>query len=353
MTGSSGGTVFALVGAQWGSEGKGVIAAAIAHRFAAAVRVGGPNAGHSLYHRGVLYKMRSVPCLWVNEGARLFIGAGAVVNAGLLERELASLPFPVSITIDPVAVLITEEHEHTEARVIRASIGSTAEGVGEARVSRIRRAGGVELAGDHKWSGAVTVAGVASLIDGIVTDGGVVMLEGTQGSGLSLFHGTEYPFATSADTNASGLASEAGVAPSVVGHVQLVMRTFPIRVAGNSGPMGDELTWGYFIDRGVVDQPEQTTVTRKTRRIAEFRPDEIDVAMRLNKPCGVWLTFGDYLDVSMRGGASVRGSGPIMDFVSYVEAEWGVPVLGVGTGPTGSDFAVARLRDECLHGREW
>lgn len=352
------GTALALVGAQWGSEGKGVIAGAIAHHFAAAVRTGGPNAGHSLYFERSLRKMRQVPCVWVNPEAELFIGAGAVVNVAVLDAELRSLPERVRVTIDPLAVLVAPEYEHAEAETIRATIGSTAEGVGEARVARLRRID-ARLTSQwdwSSWSGRVVVGDVAARIAAILADSGLVMLEGTQGSGLSLIHGTQYPYVTSADTNASGLAADAGIAPSDVGHVHLVARSFPIRVAGNSGPMGDEMSWDWFVERGLVEQPEQTTVTRKVRRIAAWHRGVFEKALLLNRPCGIWLTFGDYLDPSIKGQTSVI-DGPALEFARSLEAEYGIPVLGIGTGPVTDDrgvydWALARLAS-CAHGVEW
>ena len=353
------GGALALVGSQWGSEGKGVVAGYLEAGFDAAVRVGGPNAGHSLYHGGVLYKMRSVPCLWVNKDAKLFIGAGAVVNADLLQDELDSLPYRVEVAIDPTAVLITEEDEHAELATIRQTIGSTAEGVGEARVARMRRRGDARMAADYPWPRSIRLADVAWEVNHLIDSGGWVMLEGTQGSGLSLFHGTYYPYATSSDTNASGLASEAGIAPSDVKHVHLVARTFPIRVAGNSGPMGKELEWRQLVEKGIVSEPEQTTVTHKIRRISEWFEPVFERAVRLNQPCGIWLTFGDYLDPSIRGSRDVTDSAAVMAFAKGLEDRYDVPVLGVGTGPAKDergqvyDFATARLEKRCSHGDAW
>lgn len=352
------GKAMALIGAQWGSEGKGVIAHLLADHFDAAVRVGGPNAGHSFYEDRVLYVARSVPCVWTNPDAGLFIGAGATINPHLLEAELEETD--TDIMVDPVAVIITEEMEHAELSTIREKIGSTAEGVGEARVARMRRNGGAIMAGDYKgWSDRVKIGDVSEALDEIMEEGGLVFLEGTQGSGLSLLHGTHYPWATSTDTNSSGLASEVGIAPSDVGHVQLVARTFPIRVAGNSGPMGKELDWSYFVDRGLAPAPERTTVTKKVRRISEWYWPVVEKAVRMNKPCGLWLTFGDYLDPEVRGATDISGSRPVNDFIDMVVGQLGVPVLGVGTGPVKDaggvtvDFATARVSTHCSHGVAW
>lgn len=124
----------AIIGAQFGSEGKGVVAAALAGRFDAAVRVGGPNAGHSfrvMDDTGDLrtYKMRGVPCAWVNPGCDLYIGAGAVVDPHLLSRELNDLPAHVRVYVDANAAVVTEEDVEAEThRGLRDAVGSTLEG---------------------------------------------------------------------------------------------------------------------------------------------------------------------------------------------------------------------------------
>jgi adenylosuccinate synthase len=352
------GTAMALIGAQWGSEGKGVIAHLLAGHFDGAVRVGGPNAGHSFYEDGRLYVARSVPCVWTNPDVELFIGAGAAINPDLLMAELEETD--TDITVDPVAVIITEEMEHRELGSIRAKIGSTAEGVGEARVARMRRNGDAMLARDYTgWSDRVRIGSVSKDVAKIIEFGGLVFLEGTQGSGLSLLHGTRYPFATSTDTNSSGLASEVGIAPSDVGHVQLVARTFPIRVAGNSGPMGEELDWSYFVERGLAPAPEKTTVTKKVRRISEWYWPVVDDAVRLNRPCGLWLTFGDYLDPEVLGTTDISDSPAICQFIDELTDRYDFPVLGVGTGPVKDadgeiiDWATARVSSKCAHGVAW
>ncbi len=251
---------------------------------------------------------------------------------------------------------------------IREMIGSTGEGVGQARVSKIEREGKARLARDYDWprsklgvGRAIEIGDVASLAADLMEAGGRIMLEGTQGSGLSLHHGT-YPFVTSTDTNASGIAAEAGIAPSRVRCTQLVIRTFPIRVAGNSGPMGgEELDWQVLIAAGVVERPEQTTVTKKTRRVAKYSDGLVDRAVMLNEPCALWITFGDYLDPSIRGTRDQRKIGdsfPIQNFVEHLQDRYGVPVLGVGTGPgeypNGEpDWMIAQLTDECAHGERY
>ena len=330
--------VLALVGAQWGSEGKGVIAAGLASKVGGAVRVGGPNAGHSFVHGDRLWKMRSVPCAWIG-GGDLFIGAGAVVNADLLERELSEIGRVRPIYVDRHAVLIRHEDEEAEKEIV-AKIGSTGEGVGAARIAKIKRDGSALLAKDYAWkSPLVVVTDTVPMIGKLIDSGETVMLEGTQGSGLSLHHGA-YPHVTSSDTNASGMAAEAGIAPSLVTDVHLVARTYPIRVAGPSGPMGNEIGWEAL----PVLTPERTTVTNKVRRVAEWSEEQFARAVTLNRPTGIWLTFADYLDPNVRGetnAATVLASNAVREFVSRIERDYAVPVLGVGTG--GDGFQVAHL----------
>jgi adenylosuccinate synthase len=352
-------TALALIGGQYGSEGKGVIAAGLAHHFDAAVRTGGPNAGHSFYFKGELYKMRQVPCAWVEPGVRLFIGAGAVVNPILLEEE--ALRVGRAVFIDPQAALVLPSHEHDEQqRNMRALIGSTTEGVGAARTTKIARDGSAMLARDWTWdSGMVVLEPVASELNHIRQSGGLVMLEGTQGSLLSLHHG-QYPYCTSHDTNAAQLAADAGLPPSVVEHTHLVVRTYPIRVNGNSGPTGaDELTWDELIERGVVEQPEQTTVTQLQRRIFRFSQEDFERAIMLNDPCGVWLTFGDYLTPQVRGARDIDDLFDIPEVAQFYRRHISptkVRLLGVGVG--GQFWDVAETGDSCWRlgrhsGQQW
>lgn len=340
-------TALALVGGQYGSEGKGVIAAGLAPHFQAAVRTGGPNAGHSFYHERQLFKMRSVPCAWINPATRLFIGAGAVVDPELLAREVEMTKRVIQI--DPQATIIRrEDHEAEQTIGLREKIGSTTEGVGRARISKIDRMGLAVLARDYTWEDErIVVEPVAPELWDINSINGAIMLEGTQGAGLSLHHG-HYPYVTSNDTNAAQLAADAGLPPSAVEHVHLVVRTHPIRVAGNSGPTGGlELSWDEFIEKGVVKVPERTTVTNNVRRIFTFDDREFERAIALNDPCGVWVTFGDYVDPGAHGRADIDDlmDGPMGDWVRQHINPTGVRLLGVGVG--GDFWDVIETNDAC------
>lgn len=347
-------TATALIGAQHGSEGKGVIAAAIAGRFDVAVRTGGPNAGHSLWHDGRVYKMRGVPCAWINPECRLVIGAGAVVDLELLASELRDLP-GVEVIVDTQAVVVNHEMQAAEKGMWEA-IGSTQEGVGAARIAKILRTGhplvqDVEWKAGDPWDRIHPEAHTADLLYQALVDDQEVMLEGTQGAALSLHHG-DWPYCTSADTNVAQLLADAGVAPRFLRHTYLVARTFPIRVAGNSGPMARETTWSEL-----GQEEERTTVTNRVRRVGFWDDALYRRAAAINGPCGTFLTFADYLAPELRG---TTDYGPFMlkpeirDLVDYIEETSGAPVLGFGTGPRADGaWQVATASSRCAHGDYW
>lgn len=137
-------------------------------------------------------------------------------------------------------------------------------------------------------------------------NGEKIFLEGTQGTGLSLYHG-HYPYVTSRDTTVAGCLAEAGISPSRVRKIVMVCRRYPIRVQSppdeTSGPMGTksmELTWAEVERRakypkGSLSRKEKTSTTKRRRRVAEFDWYWLRKAASLNAPTDISLTFVDYI----------------------------------------------------------
>src|SRR5207249_2305427 len=125
-----------------------------------------------------------------------------------------------------------------------------------------------------------------------------VIIEGTQGFGLSVLHSPHYPSTTSRDTSAAAAASEAGVSPRDVDEVVLVLRSYPIRVAGNSGPLANEVDWDTVAADGGAEQElrEYTSVTGLERRVGRFDPGIVRQAIRVNDPSLIVLNHVDYID---------------------------------------------------------
>lgn len=349
------GDILAVVGAQYGSEGKGNIVAHIANDYQVHVRVGGPNAGHSFKSDGRTWKMQSIPCGWINPEATLVIGRGALISIDQLVKEFeelgdAGIDLTPRLLIDKGAGIISPWH-HNQAGGVHGEAhrryGSTGEGVGVARLARIDRRPGEGDSGFYH-AGTLPLSMVPKnfrdtwsrmLIDDTprailsrCADGQNVLLEGTQGSALSLIHGP-WPYVTNHDTNAAQFAADCGLPPRLVNRCLLVMRTLPIRVAGNSGPMQYEISWDEVSRRVGKKVTEQTTVTKKTRRVAEWDEALIEQAVLLNGPTSVAINFLDYLDPKCEG---ISDSGDLSErawtFIDYVDRMCGAPVRMVGVG---------------------
>lgn len=301
-----------VVGGQYGSEGKGAVVAHVANEYGMHVRVGSPNAGHTIYWRGEKHVMQSIPCGWVNPDATIVIGRGALINMRLLMQEIEHIKtyfpdFLKRLIIDGGAGILDERFHEEEGGThgeMHRRIGSTGEGVGPARIARLKRDPNEfrlfrDIASDYGLWECVCEDTPGMIAN--ANDCGVnVLIEGTQGSALSLLH-SHWPYCTSVDTNAAGIIAEVGVAPSRVTDVLMVCRTYPIRVAGNSGPMQGEITWDELNRRitengGTEITPEKTTVTKKVRRIAEWDDDLFRRAYTLNAPTEIALMFCDYID---------------------------------------------------------
>jgi hypothetical protein len=138
--------VTVIVGGQFGSEGKGKIAAYLAPEIAMAIRTGGPNAGHTIEHEGDFCKLQSVPCAFINPSCTLALGAGAVIDESVLQAEINRLALaPSRLVIDPQA------HNSTGSLVRRAGASEKNRINRKRRWRRLRREGPSHTQYDHCW----------------------------------------------------------------------------------------------------------------------------------------------------------------------------------------------------------
>jgi adenylosuccinate synthase len=295
-----------LIGGQYGSEGKGHIASYLAPEYSLLVRVGGPNAGHKVFLADGPYTHHQLPSGTLRSEANLLIGAGSVLNVEHLMKEIADCNVNrARLSIDPRAMVISAADIAREAG-IKARIGSTGQGVGRAAARRIvDRGKRIKLAGDIPELAPFMHGESWEILEDAYSRGQKILVEGTQGIGLSLYHG-DYPHVTSRDTSASGALSEAGVPASRVRKIIMVCRTFPIRVespkTGDSGPMGQEISWSKIAKRSSIslsqlNKTERTSTTDRRRRVGEFDWVLLRKAATLNSPTDIALTFTDYLDI--------------------------------------------------------
>ena len=322
--------ITAIVGAQFGSEGKGNIVGRLANDYDVHVRTGSCNAGHSIQYRGKIWKMQVIPCGWINPEAICYIGRGALLSPDILYRELQDIEKTDDtiwnrVKIDYRAGLLERKHHQSEGGTegtLHERIGSTGEGVGAARLDRIRRdPDHFNLAEDFpdSWMQDLLVDSVSELAYASQDDNVEIMLEGSQGFGLSLIHGN-WPYVTSHDTNAATLFADAGLPITGRRKIILVARSYPIRVAGNSGPMIHETNWDAISLRMGKEIIERTTVTRKVRRVGAWDNDLFYRACMVNGPTSLALNFVDYLCPDDEGVTRAEElSEDTLEFIELVE----------------------------------
>ncbi|HEX7961631.1 MAG TPA: adenylosuccinate synthetase [Terriglobales bacterium] len=332
-----------LVGGQFGSEGKGQVAAYLSREYDVLVRVGGPNAGHRVFGMPDPYTFHLLPSGTRDSTAHLVLGPGSVLNLERLQREITDCRIEADrLSIDPQAMVIDQRDIEAEKGLV-AKIGSTGQGVGWATARKILRGSlrpPVRLACECTELRPYLRPALAIYEDAFA-HGRRILLEGTQGTGLSIHHGY-YPHVTSRDTTVAGCLSDAGIAPGRVRRVLMVCRTYPIRVespgGGNhSGDMSNEIDWGIVAERSGVDHKElevreRTSTTHRRRRVSEFDWGLLRRAASLNGPTDIALTFVDYISISNRKARRFEQlTEKTLQLIEEVERVAGAPVSLVAT----------------------
>ena len=323
-----------VVGGQFGSEGKGKVAHYLAQKMEAsfAVRCGGPNSGHTVIDpSGKARIFQQLPTAAILPDVKLAICAGSYIDLDILLREIHETGVgPDRLIIDPDAVIITEEIKQREAQGgLIGKIGSTGSGTGAAVVARINREESLLFASDiHKISSFIQNVPDALRIS--LEKKERIILEGTQGFGLSPLHSRKFPYVTSRDTTASAFLSETGLSPLDVDEIFLTIRTFPIRVSGNSGPLEREITWEKIGQEGGFSDffHEKTSVSKKIRRVSRFCPDVVRNAIVVNKPTNIIMNHVDYL--CLKNDSKFKSK--VANFINEVERSINRKINFIGLG---------------------
>lgn len=402
--------ILMVIGGQWGSEAKGAVAAKLCldRDVRYVVRTGAVNAGHTVYGPdNAVHKMQQLPTGWVNPRTRLVVGAGAYINPDILLRELGQVRVAVNretypaAYVDPRAGLHLAHHTNRSTESGRhQSMGATGKGCSEAIVDKIRLRGSGQVLtfGDYckemwprgEMQYTFTLTDTELLLNTAYDNGEQILLEATQGQMLDMLLGP-YPYTTHKPTGPAQWLAEAGLSPKLKYEIAMVVRTYPIRVAGNSGPMPNEIDWVKLARRiderlltvggpttGYVDpaalqewenacqmvgaqQPaphvsefhkqvwavvgsetrkelgklfEFTTVTKKLRRIAEMDMEGLKVSVRQIRPDYIVLTFLNYVFPELWNATSaINLRHEHYKYIDKLQTELGVPVRYVSTGP--------------------
>ena len=328
----------AVLGAQWGDEGKGKIVDLLTRHFSIVARYqGGHNAGHTVYASGRKFVLRLLPSGILHEGITCVIGNGLVVDPQALFAEIdelgrAGITVGDRLVISDKAHLILPYHREldllSEARRGERRIGTTSRGIGPAYEDKIARRGvrvgdlanadSLEEAVQQNvaarnrliadstmdWRQVLTelkaawtrmapwVADVSLFLARAREAGRSIMFEGAQGTLLDIDHGT-YPYVTSSNATIGGALTGLGVGPRAIDGVLGVAKAYTTRVG--EGPLPTELT-GELGNRLRESGQEFGAVTGRPRRCGWYDAVAVRYAVRVNGLDALALTKLDVLD---------------------------------------------------------
>src|SRR6188508_2096413 len=332
-------TNIAVLGAQWGDEGKGKIVDMLTPHFSAVARYqGGHNAGHTVYVNGKKFVLHLIPSGILHAGVTCLIGNGVVIDPQALFAEVEELARG-GITVDgrlkisEKAHIILPYHREldvlSEARRGERKIGTTSRGIGPAYEDKIGRRGirVCDLLGDRTaladearenvsarnrmiidstldWKPVFDqvvafgermrpwVDDVSLSLHTMMAEGKTVMFEGAQATLLDIDHGT-YPFVTSSNASVGGVCTGLGVSPRAIGGVLGVAKAYTTRVG--EGPLPTELS-GELADRLRESGQEYGASTGRPRRCGWFDAVVVRYSVRVNGIDALALTKLDVLD---------------------------------------------------------
>lgn len=216
--------VSVVVGGQFGSEGKGKVALEIVRRdpkVVAAIRVGGTNSGHTAVGADrQTYALRQLPAAAADRSVQVILPPGSYIDIAIFSDEVSRLGLgPGQVAVSPMARIITGEHKAWErAADLSRAIGSTQSGTGAAVMATTARGATTfplhSVQAEEVKELQPFLRDTGSVLRSLLDDGKRVVVEGTQGFGLSLLQGGYWPKATSRDTTAAGFLAEAGLSSS-------------------------------------------------------------------------------------------------------------------------------------------
>ena len=328
----------AVLGAQWGDEGKGKIVDLLTSRFDIVARYqGGHNAGHTVYVNGTKFVLRLIPSGILHPGITCVIGNGVVVDPQALFAEVDELKkngidVGTRLIVSDKAHLILPYHRDldllAEARRGERKIGTTSRGIGPAYEDKIARRGirvgdladpgNLEqlihdnvaarnrLVHDSTMDPRAVLADllkhgerlrpwvrdVSLLLNESMAAGKSVLFEGAQGTLLDIDHGT-YPYVTSSNATAGGICTGLGIGPRTIGPIVGVVKAYTTRVG--EGPLPTELS-GEMGNRLRDSGNEYGAVTGRPRRCGWYDAVAARYSVRINGLDALALTKLDVLD---------------------------------------------------------
>lgn len=329
-----------IIGGQYGSEGKGKASLFFAEEMDVdiVVRVGGINSGHTVIDKnGIPIIFRVLPTPSILKNITCILPSGSYFDLENLNTEIKISGIQKNkLLIDPFANIITKDQKKREKKNgLGVEIGSTQCGIRCTILDKISEKNKIRFAKDEPELKDF-ICETTEYFRKSLYKGKKILIEGTQGHGLSILHSKLYPYSTSRDTSASAFLSETGLSPFDVENIIMVIRSLPIRVSGNSGPLFKEIDWDTVTNESgsKVKIEEYTSVSKKVRRVARFF-DNIDVikqAIQINQPNIILLNHIDHIDASVFN--KIENLTPkCFDFIKKIDQYLNQKINYIGTGP--------------------
>jgi adenylosuccinate synthase len=329
--------VTVVVGGFFGDEGKGKIISHLVQKNIEIVARGGvgPNAGHTVVVGDKVYKLRMVPSGFAGKKVeKLLIGPGVLVNPEIMIKEMKITESESKLFCDFNCGIISDEHIKRDNSDIHLTktVGTSGSGTGPANEDRVKRK--LALAKDLPEL-ANYLIDVPLELHKAIKDDRSILVEGTQATHLSLWHGT-YPHVTSKDITASAICSDVGIGPTYVNDVVVVFKGFVTRVGSpKAEKMKEELSEDETRKRG---WEEYGTVTQRLRRAAPFSLELARRSIMLNGATKIALTKLDILFPEDKHQNSFSNlSIKAKKWISEKEDQLGMKFSWIGTGPADSD----------------
>jgi len=329
------------IGGFYGDEGKGKIIAylAINDKYNLAARGGvGPNAGHTFVQNNKEYKVRMLPSAVLNKDTKLLIGAGVLVEPNTLLKEINTFNAIDRTFIDFQCGIIEQHHQERDKQDnhLKETVGTTGTGTGPANADRALRQ--LKLAKDIPEV-ALFLEDISNSINYSIDNKENVLIEGTQGTFLSLYHGI-YPFVTSKDVTASAICSDVGVGPKKIDDVLIVFKSYVTRVG--EGPLANEIGTKEAKEKNWL---EFGSVTGRERKAAPFDFNLAKKSIRINSATQIALTKLDIIFPECKGVKEYsKLTKEAVKFIENIESEAGIPVTIIGTGAEINDTVDRRKK---------
>ena len=361
------GQVCAVIGAQWGDEGKGKLIDLLAGEFDVVARAcGGANAGHTVMVNGTRHVFHLLPSGALHPHVQVVLGAGMVIHMPTLLEEIEILKaggvdVVPRLHISAAAHIVTEKHKERDVKIEEErsnKIGTTKRGIGPTYSDKALRTG-VRI---ENYSLLTTnyklIPNIAAFMNDLIKNKKRILIEGAQGVLLDIDHGT-YPYVTSSSTTVMGALQGLGMPPKALYSCIGVAKAYCTRVG--DGPFATEIegdTASRIRERG----GEYGATTVRPRRVGWLSIPDLKNAAMLNGFTGWNITKLDVLDkeemilVEVVKGklrefqgwlSSTAGitsfeklSKQAQAYIRFIEEETGVPVRFIGTGPDRKDMIV-------------